>query len=39
MSKKPKKPCGCPATYCQWLKECNTEQCNICDWNKPKKGK
>ena len=34
---KPQKPCECPATHCQWLKEGNTERCKICDWNKPKK--
>lgn len=36
---KPQKPYGCPAIYCQWLVEGNTDRCKICDWNKPKKGK
>lgn len=36
---KQQKPCGCPETYCQWLKEGNNERCKICDWNKLKKRK
>lgn len=35
MSKKPQKPKGCIATECGWLDMGETEQCKICDWNKP----
>ena len=30
------KPKGCPANYCGWLKEGNTERCKYCEWNKTK---
>lgn len=35
MGKKLQKPKGCIATECGWLDMGQTEQCKICDWNKP----